>query len=181
MRYALSHLGTDDFVASLTTINTPHRGCEFADYLLSKIPKVQQKAVADTYNAALRKLGDYNPDFMAAVTDLTAGACTKRNEITPDAPGVLYQSVGSKLNQASGGRFPLNFTYGLVKYFDGLNDGLVGEDSFPWGETYRFITTEGKRGISHGDMIDLNRENFDGFDVREFYVNLVSELRERGL
>lgn len=181
MRYALSHLGTDDFVASLTTINTPHRGCEFADYLLSKIPKVQQKAVADTYNAALRKLGDYNPDFMAAVTDLTAGACAKRNEITPDAPGVLYQSVGSKLNQASGGRFPLNFTYGLVKYFDGLNDGLVGEDSFPWGETYRFITTEGKRGISHGDMIDLNRENFDGFDVREFYVNLVSELRERGL
>lgn len=180
MRYALSHLGTDKFVATLTTINTPHRGCEFADYLLSKIPKAQQKVVADTYNAALKKLGDHNPDFMAAVTDLTASACAKRNEITPDAAGVLYQSVGSKLNQASGGRFPLNFTYGLVKYFDGFNDGLVGEDSFSWGENYRFITTEGKRGISHGDMIDLNRENFDGFDVREFYVNLVSELREKG-
>lgn len=180
MRYALSHLGTDKFVATLTTINTPHRGCEFADYLLAKIPKAQQKTVADTYNAALRKLGDYNPDFMAAVTDLTAGACAKRNEVTPDAAEVLYQSVGSKLNQASGGRFPLNFTYGLVKYFDGFNDGLVGEDSFSWGENYRFITTEGKRGISHGDMIDLNRENFDGFDVREFYVELVSELREKG-
>ena len=181
MRYALSHLGTAQFVASLTTINTPHRGCEFADYLLSKIPKAQQKAVADTYNAALRKFGDHNPDFMAAVTDLTAGACAKRNEETPDAPGVLYQSIGSKLNRASGGRFPLNFTYGLVKYFDGFNDGLVGEDSFPWGENYRFITTEGKRGISHGDMIDLNRENFEGFDVREFYVNLVCGLREKGL
>lgn len=180
MRYALSHLGTADFVATLTTINTPHRGCEFADYLLSKIPQAQQQVVADTYNAALKKLGDFNPDFMAAVTDLTAGACAARNEITPDAPGVLYQSVGSKLNKASGGRFPLNFTYGLVKYFDGFNDGLVGEASFPWGEDYRFITTEGKRGISHGDMIDLNRENFDGFDVREFYVNLVCRLRERG-
>ncbi|MCM1467239.1 MAG: hypothetical protein NC086_03750 [Alistipes sp.] len=180
MRYALSHLGTDKFVATLTTINTPHRGCEFADYLLSKIPEAQQKTVADTYNAALKKLGDPNPDFMAAVTDLTAGACGRRNEVTPDAEGVLYQSVGSKLNQASGGRFPLNFTYGLVKYFDGFNDGLVGEDSFPWGESYRFITTEGKRGISHGDMIDLNRENFDGFDVREFYVELVRELKERG-
>lgn len=180
MRYALSHLGTDKFVATLTTINTPHRGCEFADYLLSKIPEAQQKTVADTYNAALKKLGDPNPDFMAAVTDLTANACGRRNEVTPDAEGVLYQSVGSKLNQASGGRFPLNFTYGLVKYFDGFNDGLVGEDSFPWGENYRFITAEGKRGISHGDMIDLNRENFDGFDVREFYVELVCELRERG-
>lgn len=180
MRYALSHLGTDAFVATLTTVNTPHRGCEFADYLLSKIPKAQQQVVADSYNAALRKLGDHNPDFMAAVTDLTAGVCAVRNESTPDAAGVYYQSIGSKLNQASGGRFPLNFTYGLVKYFDGLNDGLVGEESFPWGADYRFITTEGKRGISHGDMIDLNRENFDGFDVREFYVNLVNRLRERG-
>lgn len=180
MRYALSHLGTDAYVATLTTINTPHRGCEFADYLLSKIPKEQQKIVADTYNAALRKLGDYKPDFMAAVTDLTASACAARNEVTPDAEGVYYQSIGSKLNKASGGRFPLNFTYGLVKYFDGFNDGLVGEESFPWGEDYRFISTEGKRGISHGDMIDLNRENFDGFDVREFYVNLVNRLRERG-
>ena len=29
-------------------------------------------------------------------------------------------------------------------------------------------------------MIDLNRENIQGFDVREFYVGLVSGLRERG-
>ena len=44
-----------------------------------------------------------------------------------------------------------------------------------------FLTTTGRRGISHGDMIDLNRENIPGFDVREWYVNLVSDLRERGL
>ena len=37
-----------------------------------------------------------------------------------------------------------------------------------------------KRGISHGDVIDLNRENIKGFDVREFYVQLVSGLREMG-
>lgn len=36
------------------------------------------------------------------------------------------------------------------------------------------------RGISHGDVIDLNRENIKGFDVREFYINLVSDLREKG-
>jgi triacylglycerol lipase len=29
-------------------------------------------------------------------------------------------------------------------------------------------------------MVDMNRENFRGFDVREFYVQLVSDLRERG-
>ena len=36
-RYAISKLGLSDQVASLTTINTPHRGCLFADYLLSNI------------------------------------------------------------------------------------------------------------------------------------------------
>ena len=55
--------------------------------------------------------------------------------------------------------------------FDGANDGLVGETLFAWGEKYQLLTVKGKRGISHGDIIDLNRENFDGFDVREFLFN----------
>ena len=62
----------------------------------------------------------------------------------------------------------------------GANDGLVGEESFPWGENYQFLTIKGKRGISHGDVIDLNRENIPGFDVREFYVQLVANLKARG-
>lgn len=179
-RFALAKLGTDSMVASLTTINTPHRGCEFADYLLGKIPKKQQEMVAATYNATLKKLGDTNPDFLAAVRDLTAEVCRRFNEEVQDAPGVWYQSTGSKLTTAAGGRFPLNFTCRLVHYFDGMNDGLVGEKSFPWGERYQFLEARGKRGISHGDMIDMNRENFDGFDVREFYVQLVSDLKKRG-
>ena len=179
-RYAISKLGMDQYVASLTTINTPHRGCEFADYLLSKIPQKQQNFVATTYNNALRKFGDYNPDFLASVYDLTAAACWKRNEEVKDSPNVYYQSIGSKLNYASNGRFPLNFSYRLVQNFDGANDGLVGEKSFPWGQSFQFLTVSGKRGISHGDVIDLNRENFDGFDVREFYVQLVNGLKQRG-
>lgn len=179
-RYALSMLGTDKYVASLTTVNTPHRGCEFADYLLSKIPESQQKAVAGTYNSAFLKLGDEDPDFIAAVSDLTASACSRINQEAGDMPDVYYQSIGSRLNVASCGRFPLNLTYKFVKCFDGFNDGLVGEESFKWGEDYQFLTVKGKRGISHADVIDLNRENIDGFDVREFYVGLVSRLREMG-
>lgn len=74
----------------------------------------------------------------------------------------------------------INVAYSLIRFFDGYNDGLVGEKSFAWGEHYRFINPDSKRGVSHGDMIDLNRENFDGFDVREFYVQLVHELKEKG-
>ena len=139
-----------------------------------------QKKIAAGYEQGMRILGDTAPDFMAAVTDLTASACKKLNECTPDAEDVYYQSVGSRLNRARGGKFPLNFSYHLVKYFDGENDGLVSADSFPWGEQHTFLTVKGDRGISHGDMVDLNRENLPEFDVREFYVQLVSGLREKG-
>lgn len=179
-RYALSKLGVSDMTASLTTVNTPHRGCEFADYLLSKIPEEQKQAVASAYNAALRKLGDFKPDFLAAVGDLTAEACRRFNQGVADAVGVFYQSVGSGMRVARGGRFPLNLTNRFVKFFDGENDGLVGSGSFPWGERYEYLAIEGDRGISHGDMIDLNRENLPEFDVREFYVQLVKDLKERG-
>ena len=42
------------------------------------------------------------------------------------------------------------------------------------------LTVNGTRGISHGDMIDLNRENIREFDVREFYVQLVAKLKQSG-
>ena len=179
-RYAVSHCGADAYTASLTTINTPHRGCRFADYLLEKIPEGVKNSIAKSYNAALRKAGDDNPDFLAAVTDLTDKNCSMLNQTTADMPDIYYQSVGSKLNKATNGKFPLNFTYHIAKHFNGANDGLVSEDSFRWRENYIFLTVPGKRGISHGDMVDLNRENIPGFDVREFYVQLVADLKNKG-
>lgn len=179
-RYAISACGAAPYVATLTTINTPHRGCIFADYLLEKIPENIQKSVARKYNTALRKFGDADPDFLFAVQDLTASACTLRNEKLPDHPDVYYQSVGSQMNRASSGRFPLNMAYPLVKHFDGANDGLVSVESARWGKNFTMLTTPEGRGISHGDMIDLNRENVPGFDAREFYVNLVANLKNMG-
>lgn len=179
-RCAISKYGADEYVASLTTINTPHRGCEFAEYLLNKIPEAQKSAIARAYNSTFKRLGDEEPDFLEGVSDLTFSACSDFNEQTPDKENVYYQSVGSNQTHAISGRFPLNMSYALVKFFDGENDGLVGSKSFPWGDNYQYLTTKGRRGISHADMIDLNRENIKGFDVREFYIELVSKLKEKG-
>ncbi|PJM77791.1 esterase/lipase family protein [Bifidobacterium felsineum] len=194
MRYAIARCGAAPYVASLTTINTPHRGCGFADYLLEKIPLATQKQVESAYNAAASHLGDKQPDFMAAVHDLTQAGCARlnaeigdSNELSGSASiagpfaGIVCQSVGSKLAHATTGKFPLNFTYPLVKWFDGPNDGLVAQPSFPWGEHFTWLEPNGTRGISHADMIDLNRENIPGFDVREFYVQIVAALKQRGL
>ena len=179
-RYAISNLGIADKVASLTTINTPHNGCLFADCLLNKISADIKNKVANTYNSALKKFGE-DADFLAAVSDLTDSALKELNPQMPTPDGVYTQSVGTVLTKATSGKFPLNFSYHLVKHFSGENDGLVSEDSFKWGENYILLRPQGKRGISHGDMIDLNRENIKGFDVREFYVNLVNDLKNKGL
>lgn len=168
-------------VASLTTVNTPHRGCSFVDALLETVPEKVKRKVAAAYDISLHKLGEADADFMAAVHDLTEEQCLKMNEQLPTPTDVYCQSVGSTLARATGGKFPLNLSYHLVHLFNGANDGLVSETSFAWGEKYTLLTTKHKRGISHGDMIDLNRENLPDFDVREFYVQLVHSLKEKGL
>lgn len=180
-RRAISAYGADKYVASLTTINTPHRGCLFAEYLLGAAPEKLVNKIESVYNEAFHKLGDPDPDFLAAVKDLTNSAAEHFNETTPDAEGILYQSCGSKAARARSGRFPLNISYPVVKHFDGENDGLVAMDSMKWGESFTPLIPTGKRGITHADVIDLNREDFSGFDVREFYVQLVAGLKERGL
>ena len=180
-RYAIEHEGIAPYVASLTTINTPHRGCLFADFLLTKADESLKTKVASAYNKTLRRLGEPQADFMAAVENLTAAYCTQLDEDTPCPEGVYCQSVGSLLGRGRGGQFPLNLSYHLVRAFDGSNDGLVSESSFQFGEDYTLLAPTGDEGISHGDMIDLNRRDVEGFDVREFYVKLVQKLKNKGL
>lgn len=180
-RYAITKLGCAKYVASLTTINTPHQGCIFAEYLLNHAPEGFVKTIEQTYNAAFKKLGDINPDFLAAVRSLTNSACQQFNKEVPDMQGVVYKSVGSRAAKARSGKFPLNVSYPIVKKFDGPNDGLVALSAQQWGESFTPLIPKGRQGITHADVIDLNRIDIKGFDVREFYVKMVSDLRERGL
>ncbi|MCH5195768.1 MAG: alpha/beta hydrolase [Oscillospiraceae bacterium] len=180
-RYAISMLGCDKYVASLTTVNTPHRGCLFAEYLLKAAPEKVTRFIENTYNGAFQALGDNSPDFMSAVRNLTAGFCEEFNKKVIDSPEVVYQSIGSKAKNRRSGRFPLNVSYPVVKKHDGDNDGLVAIEATEWGEKWIRLYPKGNRGITHADVIDLNRENIKGFDVREFYVQLVADLKNRGL
>ena len=180
-RYAIDCLGAAPLVASLTTINTPHKGCLWVDELLEKLPDSLIEYVAKKYNKIFCKLGDTNPDFISAVYDLTAKNCQKRNKEIIPAEGYQKQSVMSLMKGCLSASFPLNLGFLLVKPVEGRNDGLVSETSAQWGKFLGNITCKGRRGISHGDMIDLFRENLKGFDVREYYVMLVKGLKDMGL
>ena len=178
-RYVISKLGMAERVASLTTINTPHRGCQFVDNLLGSLPGWLIHMVEKRYNSLFSVLGDENPDFLAGVTDLTAEACARFNEEITDAPEVYYQSVMSKMDNFRSAFFLLGISYLLAKKYEGENDGLVSVSSAVWGN-YLGLLTAGRKGISHADMIDLTHKDIKGFDVSEFYVKLFVGLREKG-
>lgn len=178
-RYAITRLHMEDSVASLTTINTPHRGCVYADVLLKALPGWMVHYAAARYNSLFHKLGDNAPDFLAGIRDLTASSCAAFNENTPDSPKVYYQSAMSKMRSMRSAGFPLNLSYLLAKKYDGENDGLVGISSAAWGH-FLGLLTAGRKGISHGDMIDLTHKNIKGFDVAEFYVGILEGLKEKG-
>ncbi len=180
-RYAIENLGMGQYVASLTTISTPHKGCEYADYLLNKIPEKTKNFVARRYNNTLKKLGDHKPDFLAAMHDLTASACAEFNEKHPTPDYFFTQSIGSLIPKNARFGDPFDVITRFIRKSDGTNDGLVGEDSFPWGEKFTLISSRKNYGVSHCDITDLFKKNIDGFDVREFYVDLVYDLKKRGL
>ena len=178
-RYAISCLGMDKYVATLTTINTPHKGCDMVDYLLKKLPDSVVKFIEKKYNSVFTRLGDTKPDFMAGIHDLSAERAKSYDDEMPDSPDVSYRSSMSVMKSAGSAGIPLNIGYMLIKKLNGANDGLVWEESAKHGD-FELISNKYKRGISHGDVIDLFRENIEGYDVREYYVSLVKNLKNQG-
>ena len=131
------------------------------------------------YNTIFHKLGDTAPDFMAGVNDLSAINRKEQNKKMPDSPNVSYRSYMTVMRESGSAGFPLNIGYLLIKKLNGANDGLVWEESAKHGD-FTLIKPKHKRGISHGDIVDLMRENIEDFDVREFYVDIVRKLKEQG-
>ncbi len=180
-RYAMAFCGATPYVASLTTISTPHRGSTFADYMLTNVSPRNQHRFCSAYNKTLNKLGEPEADLMTAVRELTTDHCIALDKRMSQPEDVLCQSIGTKMNKPMRGRFPMNFTGVVMSYLTQDNDGLVGADSFQWGDHYTMLTSDSPIGISHCDITDINRTNLPDFDVREFYVQLVAELKDKGL
>ena len=177
-RYAISMLGMDEYVATLTTICTPHRGCRFVD-VLCRLPERILRAVAKAYDNVFRKLGDRNPDFYGAFHQFTTKSSREFNEKVIDSPKVYYQSYASVMRDCFSDVL-LTIPFCMIWVLERGNDGLVTPESAKWGEYRGVVRNLYHRGISHGDMIDLKRQDYKGFDIVEFYVKLVAELKEKG-
>lgn len=174
----LARYGAAPMVASLTTINTPHRGCRFVDYAC-RLPEGLYRFIAGCFDRWFGRFGDSHPDFYTATHQFSTDLSRRFNENVPDMPGVFYQSYTSLMKDCLSDPL-LWLPYLLIRAVDGASDGLVTPESAMWGEVRGIVTNRKHRGISHGDMIDLKREDYRGFDVVEFYVKLVEELKHKG-
>lgn len=177
-RYLISGLHMEEDVATLTTINTPHRGSALVDFL-KRLPDGIYRMVCRWIDGYFRHLGDVKPDAYRASYQLSKAYLGEFNEKYPDQEGVYYQSYASLMKSGFSSKL-LCIPYWILKELDAPNDGLVTVESAKWGDFKGTVTNRRLRGISHGDMIDLTREDFEGFDVKEFYVGIVADLKERG-
>ncbi|MBW6409562.1 lipase family alpha/beta hydrolase [Clostridium weizhouense] len=177
-RYMISKLEMGDYVASLTMISSPHRGCKFVD-IACKIPDKIYKIIAKLFDRYYRMLGDKNPDFYTASRQFSTNHSRIFNEEVKDVSQVYYQSYATVIRNIFSD-YVVAIPYILVKLTEGANDGLVAVDSAKWGEFKGILKNKYRRGISHGDIIDLRRDDYKGFDVIEKYIEIVSELKNKG-
>jgi len=177
-RYMISKLGMEDYVASVTLICVPNQGSKIIDFIYW-LPKWFYGNVGKMLDRYFRMIGDKNPDFFTSTRQLSTHYCKKFNEEIKDSHKVYYQSYATAMKNMFSD-YVLTIPYLILKILGGENDGLVEVESAKWGEFRGVIRNRYNRGISHGDIIDLRKDSYKGFDVREKYIEIVSELKNKG-
>jgi triacylglycerol lipase len=177
-RYMVGMKGMSDHVASLTTIATPHRGSKIID-IIYKLPEPIFNMIGKGLNKYARLIGDKKPDIFTSTLQLSSSYCEGFNKKVQNSEVVYYQSYASVMNNVFSD-YILAIPYLMLRLVEGKNDGLVSIESSKWGEFKGVLSTNHSRGISHGDTIDLRRNDYDGFDAREKYIEIVSELKNMG-
>lgn len=177
-RYMITHCGMANHVASLTTISTPHYGSVVMDKI-ADLTDPYFRVLGVIMDTAAHIVGDQSPDFYRASRQLSASYSAMFNRKTPDMPGVYYQSYMSAMRSPFSDLFYW-LPFLIVLHFEGENDGLVSVRSAQWGEFQGVLRSSNFRGVSHSDIVDLNRLNLPGYDIRAFYINMVREIKNKG-
>ena len=184
-RMAASSLGAGDRIASVSTIGTPHHGSKTLDRVL-RAPRQLFDAAAPIVNSWARLTGDRRPDFLRVSRLFSTKSMAEFNRANPDCPGIYYQSFGFAMRHPFSDVM-LCVSNLVIGRIEGENDGLVSVESAAWGENHQVLRLDGFWGVSHLDEIDLRRNRLTGcggkgyFDICDFYVRVVEDLRRRGL
>lgn len=182
-RYAISNLGMGSKVASHTSIAGPHRGSAMADLIMGILPEWLMDLGGPIVNDIMGFImGDVNGDIVSNGYDLTRPNMAIFNKNTLDVPGIYYQSYAYKITNALGGGVML-IPWEIMKRYEGDNDGLVSVTSAKWGN-FRGVIDGGwwswLGGVNHIAAVGLFSVTA-GYDAPTHFVNVVADLKNRGL
>ncbi|MFQ5957355.1 MAG: lipase family alpha/beta hydrolase [Candidatus Brocadiales bacterium] len=169
-RYAISRLGMNDRVASLSTIATPHHGTAAADWgtkRLTQIASIMSKFLGCDLNT---------------FHDLTTDSCKRFNEEVKNVDDVKYftysgSQVKSKISPLL---WPL---FDLIMREEGENDGLVSVRSARWQDGENGVKYMGNFNADHLKFIGwrFDLDFVTNFDKRRFYRSIIEHLKRKEL
>lgn len=178
MRYAISSLGINDSVASLTTVATPHHGTSLAEIVLTAPAAVKAK-LGDLFNWFGENFyPSRKSDSVGAVEQLTRKYVENEfNPAIPDIEGISYFSFSAAVGK--GTAHPLNPIYRvqnqLIHQHEGLNDSFVSVDSAKWGVHL------GTAPISHLEQIGIQVNKDRKHHFENFWLDVIQNLKENQL
>jgi triacylglycerol lipase len=169
-RYLISELEKQNYeIVSLTTVSTPHRGSEMADFVVDLAEKFPQKVALP-------------PSFNQLTTEYLKGF----NERVKDDPNVHYFSYGAEFKPAWYNVFYASWS--IINSKAGDNDGMVSVESSKWG-TYLGTLMN----VDHLDLINWTNaikravgvitpgSNGPEIDSVALYLDIADNLAKRGL
>lgn len=176
-RYLISRLGGHAFVASLSTISTPHRGSSYAGYIIER-PAVLRKSITGVADwMGDRLYGSHGSDSLRALKQLTPEYMTRTfNPAVLDHPDVRYFSwAGAAGRGTENPLLPvLRASNRIVFEREGINDGLVSVESSTW------TGFKGTIAADHALQIGI-RVGKSIFDPAIFLTRLIWHLSRIGL
>lgn len=177
MRFAISHLGIEKSVASLTTVATPHRGTTLAELILTAPGVIKDRLgeVFDWFGESI--FPSSKSSSVEAVEQLTRQyVCEEFNPNNPDNDRIEYYSFSAAVGK--GTNQPLNPIYRYQNQhifgLEGKNDSFVSVESAIWGKHLQTVP------LSHMEQIDLQVSKERQKYVDQFWIDLVFNLKENG-
>ena len=175
-KYMIEKLGMEDYVKSLTTLCTPHKGSPIASSIL-KLPNWILKIIAFWINFWYRIFGDKKPDSLTVCNELALSDDIE-NETFKISKNIYCQSYSTKMDRAKDDfimGIPLIFFHHFSK--EAESDGLVGKDSTMFGEYKGFAFDD---SVSHSEIIDFFVNKKKRERIYKFYSYICNDLAKRG-
>jgi triacylglycerol lipase len=187
IRYLVSNLAFASKTATVTTVNSLHKGAPMANIVLAVIPSWLQPFT----NSALSLLArlvyrDGRPqDVIAMGQSLTTTYVTSFNSSTPNVSGKKYYSYGSSMAWADiiqhpimALTHPITWAGGIFYGLGGENDGVVPFSSQKWGTwkgtpSAKWYAT----GIDHLQATNFEWSGQNYFDVNGWYLSIANNAK----